>query len=247
MKTKIIGIVSVKGGVGKTTLTSNLGAVLAERFEKKVLLVDANFSAPNLGMHLGVVNPKDTIHEVFKGEKHIFDVVHNFEDLFHFVPASMQSKRVKWDGFKKKLRSFRGKYDYILLDASPSREIDATINAAHSLLVVLTPDFPTVSTTVGTVNLIEKSKKPVLGLVLNKVKNKRFELSKDEIEETLGYSVVSTFSDDKKMLYALSEMRPFTLVYPRRKLTRQYVELASFLTDEAAIERKGFFSRFSLQ
>jgi MinD-like ATPase involved in chromosome partitioning or flagellar assembly len=47
-KGKIIGIISIKGGVGKTTAVSNLGAVLANEFGKKVLLVDANFTAPNL-------------------------------------------------------------------------------------------------------------------------------------------------------------------------------------------------------
>ena len=53
-----IGVISIKGGVGKTTAVSNLGTVMANTFGKKVLLVDANFSAPNLGLHLGVVNPK---------------------------------------------------------------------------------------------------------------------------------------------------------------------------------------------
>ena len=35
--TKTIGVISIKGGVGKTTVTTNLGAVLANEFDKKVL------------------------------------------------------------------------------------------------------------------------------------------------------------------------------------------------------------------
>jgi len=61
---KIIGVISLKGGVGKTTTVANLGASLAKDFNKKVLVVDANFSAPNLGLHLGLVDPKTTIHDV---------------------------------------------------------------------------------------------------------------------------------------------------------------------------------------
>lgn len=232
-KTKVIGIVSVKGGVGKTSVTSNLGAVLSEHFGKKVLLVDANFSAPNLGIHLGVVQPEVTIHHVLDGKQHIFTAVHDFEDKFHFIPASLHyPKKISSDGFKSKLRQFSGKYDYILIDASPSHEIAATIDAADALLVVLNPDFPTVSTTVSTVRLVERSKKEILGLVLNRVHRKKFELSKKEIEDTLGYSVLTVLPEDTKMFKALSEMKPYTLLYPRRKLSKAYLTLAESLTGE---------------
>ena len=60
---KVIGIVSLKGGVGKTSVVTALGAAISE-FNKKVLLVDANFSAPNLGLHLNIINPEVTIHDV---------------------------------------------------------------------------------------------------------------------------------------------------------------------------------------
>ena len=233
MKTKIIGVVSVKGGVGKTTVTSNLGAVLAEHFGKKVLLVDANFSAPNLGMHLGLVDSENTIHHVLDDKKHIFTAVHDFEESFHYIPASLHyKKKVSLDSFRNKLKNFSGKYDYILLDASPSHEIHATLDAVDALLVVLSPDFPTVSTTVSTVRLIEKSKKPILGLVLNRVQKKRFELDGKEIEDTLGYPILSVLPEDKKMFKALSCMRPYTFVYPRRKLTKAYLELGEAVTGE---------------
>ena len=42
---KTIGIVSIKGGVGKSSSVSALGASLANDFNKKVLIVDANFSS----------------------------------------------------------------------------------------------------------------------------------------------------------------------------------------------------------
>ena len=64
MEGRTIGIISLKGGVGKTTTVANLGAVLAKEFNKKVLVIDANFSAPNLGLHLGIVEPKVTIQDV---------------------------------------------------------------------------------------------------------------------------------------------------------------------------------------
>ena len=74
-KGRVIGIISVKGGVGKTTVVSNLGASLASQFGKSVLLVDGNFSAPNLGIHLGVIEPDRTIHDVMHSNSHIKEAI----------------------------------------------------------------------------------------------------------------------------------------------------------------------------
>ncbi|GAG95692.1 unnamed protein product [marine sediment metagenome] len=60
---KAIGILSLKGGVGKTSVVAALGDAFAD-FGKKVLLIDANFSAPNLGLHFNIVDPEKTIHDL---------------------------------------------------------------------------------------------------------------------------------------------------------------------------------------
>ena len=61
---KVFGIIALKGGVGKTTVVANLGAALAQEFHKRVLLVDANFTTPHLGLHVGMVRPSHTLHNV---------------------------------------------------------------------------------------------------------------------------------------------------------------------------------------
>ena len=55
MKTKVISIITEKGGVGKTTTTIHLGAALAEK-KKKVLLID--FDAQR-NISIGYKIPKD--------------------------------------------------------------------------------------------------------------------------------------------------------------------------------------------
>jgi len=50
---RVIGCISAKGGVGKTTSAINLAAAL-HVFGKDVILVDANLTTPNVGVYLGV-------------------------------------------------------------------------------------------------------------------------------------------------------------------------------------------------
>ena len=50
---KLIVVSSGKGGVGKTTTSVNLSAALAKQ-GKNVILVDANLTTPNVGLHLGL-------------------------------------------------------------------------------------------------------------------------------------------------------------------------------------------------
>ena len=66
--TRFITLVSGKGGVGKTTTAINLGQALTD-MGKKVVVVDANLVTPNIGIHLGVMNPEGTINKFLRKEK----------------------------------------------------------------------------------------------------------------------------------------------------------------------------------
>jgi len=67
---RVIGLISGKGGVGKTTLTVNLGIAL-KQMGKDVTLVDADFSASNLGVYLGQYDHPVKIQKVLRGEASI--------------------------------------------------------------------------------------------------------------------------------------------------------------------------------
>ena len=93
-RAKVFGIIALKGGVGKTTVVSNLGASLARDYGKKVLMIDANFSTPHLGLHLGLLAPKYTLHHVLNDDHSIFEAIYQHELGFILFRESLHLLRL---------------------------------------------------------------------------------------------------------------------------------------------------------
>ena len=118
---KIIGVLSLKGGVGKTSSVVALGDAMAD-FGKKVLLVDGNFSAPNLGLHLNIVDPEVTMNHVLARKTHIKDSIHKF-GKFDIIPSSIfNNLKLNPLEMKDKIKPLKKRYDTILIDSSPRLE-----------------------------------------------------------------------------------------------------------------------------
>ncbi|MFC1754903.1 AAA family ATPase [Thermoproteota archaeon] len=230
-KAKVIGVISIKGGVGKTSCVTNLGAAIANDFGKKVLIIDANFSAPNLGLHFGLVNPDMTLHDVLNGKIKPDEAIYAISDNFHLMPASPLSKKTKPLALKKKIKSLRSHYDMILIDSSPTLndEILATMMASDELIVVSSPDYPTLYCTLHAVKAAKQKRTPIVGLILNRVKRKSFELQISDIEEAANAPVIAVINDDVNMLEALSLTTPVTQHNPYSSSSVEYKKLAATL------------------
>jgi len=230
---KTIGVLSLKGGVGKTSVVVALGAAIAG-FGKKVLLIDGNFSAPNLGLHLNVIDPKDTIHSVLKRESNLKNSIFKHGDL-DVIPASVfNEEKINPLKLKDKIKFLKKKYDIVLIDSSPALndETLAVMIASDELIVVTTPDHPTMATTLKAVKAAKKRDVPISGLILNKVHKKGFELSLDDVEKTIDLPILAVIPHDLNILKALSKMSPSTEHKPRSKASMEYKKLAAMLIGE---------------
>jgi len=241
---KTIGIVSLKGGVGKTSVVSALGAAIAD-FGKNVLLIDGNLSAPNLGLHLNLIDPKTTLHHVLAGHSNIKDSVYNIGN-FDIIPSSIFNKiQVNPLKLRDKIKFVRKKYDYILIDSSPSlnEETLATMLASDSIFVVATPDLPTLGMTIKAAKLAKQRGTPIDGLIINKVYNKNFELSLEDIQNMAEIPVMAVIPHDVNILKALSEFKPSTYHKPNSEASEEYKRLAATLIGEKykPIKLKRFF------
>ena len=234
-KCKTLGIISIKGGVGKTTTVINLAASLANDYRKKVLVVDANFSSPNVNLHLGSVDHKTNLHDVLKNKANIANAVYDHEFGFHFIPSALiVNEKVNYLSLKHKLAGLKKYYDFIVIDSSPSLndEILATISASDELYVVSSPDLPTLSTTLRAAKLAKQKGARIEGLILNKVRGKKYEIPKKDMEELTGIPVLTVINDNPRVLESLSKVKPITLHSPNSNVSREYKRLAAALCGE---------------
>ncbi len=152
-RAKVIAVANQKGGVGKTTTTSNLGIGLA-RQGKKVLLIDADAQG-NLTSCMGIDEPDELEHT-------LADIMNTFiagdavepdyalmehEENVTFVPGNIELSGVEVTLVNSMSREYVLKeyisvvapyYDYILIDCMPSLGM-MTINALAAADSVLIP------------------------------------------------------------------------------------------------------------
>lgn len=229
---KTIGVISLKGGVGKTSSVVALGDAFAT-FGKKVLLVDGNFSAPNLGLHLDLFDTEKTLHHVMKREANPTEAVYKLEN-FDVLPASVFGNfQINPLKLRDRLKHLKRSYDIILIDSSPSldEETLAVMNSSDDLIVVTTPDHATLGMTMKAVKLARQRGDPIVGLIINKTYKKNFEIPLKEIENITEVPVMAIIPHDIKFMSALSKCVPYTS-YSRSRGSEEFKKLAATIIGE---------------
>ncbi len=209
--TKIIAIASGKGGVGKTTLTTNLAASLANK-GKKVIVVDANLSAPNLAIHLGIPTASlITLNDVIKHNVYITHALYKHSSGFYVVPADLDEIERNYGGLKKALKQLLGNADVVILDAAPgiNKEVEAAVRIADEVLLITTPDEASLRNVMLLKRYIDNIGKKIAGVVVNQARNVHYELSDREIEERLGVKVLGRVRYHRKFRESIALGVPF--------------------------------------
>jgi ATP-binding protein involved in chromosome partitioning len=174
--THIIAVSSGKGGVGKSTTSTNLAVALALE-GASVGLLDADIYGPNIPTMMGVTENPKLIQDPVKGEMFIPPMSHNVKVMsMGFLLQGDQP--VIWRGpmLHNILNQFCnrvewGKLDYLILDLPPGTG-DVQLSLAQMLpmsgaVIVTTPQEVALQDVRKALNMWEKVKVPCLGVVEN--------------------------------------------------------------------------------
>jgi septum site-determining protein MinD len=245
-ETRIIGIISGKGGVGKSTVTANIGSYIASKFKKDVVIIDCNLTTSHLSLSLGMYYCPITLNNVLRGEKNIFESMYEHPSGMKIIPASLhlrEIERVDITKLKDVIKDLDGKVDFIFLDASPGlgRETYAAIHASEEIILVTNPNLPSIADVIKCREIIKGVKKKPLGIVLNMVNGKKYELSKKEIEALVEIPVIASVPNDNNIHESLANKKPVVMFNPKAKSSKEFKKLAYWLIGE---KEKGFFTIF---
>ncbi len=242
MKRRVIGVVSGKGGVGKTTVALNLAASLAIQ-GKRVVLIDTNVGTSHLGISLGMKQPPITLNKLLSsGGSRVVEAAEEYIENMYVIPSDVPSTSFKWENLSKLGEVIRKidtviSPDYIILDAAPGIGVEAraTIVNSDELLFVATPDVPSVADVIRIKELAFKKKHAYVGIVLNMVRGKKWEVKVEHIERVTGLPVIQIIPFDKAVLKSLAKTLPVVVAYPHSKAGKAFRGLASKLSGEPMV------------
>lgn len=169
---EIIAVAMNKGGVGKTTLITNLASAVALT-GKKVLLIDTDAQG-NSSMAFGL-NPitfENTMYDIFVGDKKMSEVrVSICDGLLDFIPSNTDSDFLEFDIltnihkygdvqnlFKNALDEIKDEYDYVFVDTPPALGLIAgnVLSIADKVVIPFVPEDYAVQ---GLIKVIETVKR----------------------------------------------------------------------------------------
>lgn len=219
--TRIIVTTSGKGGVGKTTVTANLGMALA-RLGRSVALVDADFGLRNLDLLLGLENRiVYTAVEVANGECRLEQalVKDKREPKLVLLPAAQNRNKeaMSPEQMKQLVEELAKTYDYIIIDSPAGIEMGFknAIAPAREALIVTTPEIAAVRDADRVVGLLEAEGVKQIQLIVNRLRPVMVQandmMSVQDVQELLAIGLIGVVPEDERVIVSTNRGEPLVL------------------------------------
>jgi flagellar biosynthesis protein FlhG len=174
-RTRVISVTSGKGGVGKSTLSVNLGIAIG-RLGKRVLLLDGDLGLANVNVLMGII-PEHNIYEVMKGKKKIRDIIISTSfgiDIIAGANGISQLANLSdtaRETFLEQLGGLTG-YDVLLIDtgAGVGANVLGLVMPADEIVVVTTPEPTAITDAYGMIkSIVANGQEKIIKLIVNRV------------------------------------------------------------------------------
>jgi len=219
---RAIVVTSGKGGVGKTTLSANIGYALSMS-GNRVVLVDTDIGLRNLDVILGLENRVVwNILHVARRECELKQALVKDKRLsssLYLLPAAQTFRKedLGIDELQAIVEALKTAFDYVILDCPAGIEhgFNNAINAADEAIVVVTPEIASVRDADRVIGLLESSGIRDISLIVNRIKPEMVSsgdmISVDDILDILAVRLLGVVPEDKNIIIATNRGEPVVL------------------------------------
>ncbi|MEM0480703.1 MAG: P-loop NTPase [Candidatus Aenigmatarchaeota archaeon] len=235
---RIIGIVSGKGGTGKTLIATNLSYAISN-LGFKTLLIDFNFTTPHIPIILNS-KPSFTLNDFLEERADFYEILNPHLNFFFVSPStSLQDlKNFKIENIEK-LKEKLSYFDYVIIDSAPGFGREATYSFLFSdeILIIANPNLSSLFDSLKCYELAKRLDKKVLGILINRY-TKDSALTIQDFKNVFEIPILGIIEESKiakqldlkrKMLYDLDKNFQNQILEVAYKICNLEIKKESFL------------------
>jgi pilus assembly protein CpaE len=246
----IITVFGVKGGVGKTTLATNLAVALAQETSASVALVDLDVPFGDVALMLDIQPEQDILdaldESVLEDMERLQKILVRAPQGIHVLSAplvpddagGLDSRRVG-----RLLSRLASLYNFVLVDTPVgiTELTAAALDAAELALLMTTPEVAALRRTHACLRLLQGLEFPTgkLQLVLNR-ESSRTRVSSSDAVDVLGHPVTWRLSNDYAAMQSAALGQPVVLSQPKTRLASDIRGIARQLAGVPQTSRAGW-------
>ncbi|MBI2864295.1 MAG: AAA family ATPase [Chloroflexi bacterium] len=253
---EIITVFGAKGGIGKSTLATNLAVALALQTKQRVALVDLDIQFGDVALMLNLV-PDRTIADVANAtEKLDLEMVRSFLTT-HVSGVGVlaaplrpeEAEGINVSHVRKILETLSMGYDYVIVDTPPALNdsVLTALDLSTLVLMMTTLEVSCIKRTRMCLGLMKSWHYPEgkVKLVVNHTSNTNG-LSTRDVEAAIDHPLFWKIPNDSAVASAARMGKAFVQVHPNAKVTQNLVDLCYSLSGQR-VPARGFAGRFMLK
>ena len=233
-KTRFIAITSGKGGVGKSTISSNMAYVMA-KYGLKVGIFDADIGLANLDVMFNVKIKKNILH-VLKGESTVEEILVPISENLVLIPGESGEEIFKYASgglFERFMEQANvlDDLDVMLIDtgAGIGEHIQLFLRACDDVIVVTVPDPAAITDAYATIKVTSRLRNEI-NVIMNQVRSakeaealfeKIHKVASANIGGSLQLSYLGQISNDPKIATSVKKRALFSQEFPTATPTNE--------------------------
>lgn len=241
---KVIGVLAAKGGLGVSTMVTNLGIALHKKTLQSTIIAEFRPGQGSIGLSLGYVRP-DTINNLMEitiselSPRDIKNCLVSHSSGIKLLLASYQPKDARYiiftEAFETIVKNLSTMAKYIILDLGPSLPpiTEQTLGQCDELLVIIEPIPVTITQTRELLAELNARgfKQEQTKIILVNHTEADYLMTPTQVQEQLGANIDQVCTPATEILYqATANHTPIVINQPDSQTTQQFYKIAELFT-----------------